>query len=241
VGYSEKMFDRTLIPFVDMSYKTLEILAHAVTTVEPACAIVARSDMDMDEQKILHMWTSKKERVGFGPNHFYGSKEPHNARKGEELTYRSIVATSPFKSSGFANLISATLPELFLRVAPFRGGLEALSGYAKSDQRYMEPTFIAAIILAPVTKIVRVILTIMQENNLFFAPFKNKKLSLKNQVKVKKLLECWYTVRYLKILAKYQPGSFSKLNTHKDEKQKDDKKRKIWRKLTQNGNHITTW
>ena len=113
------------------------------------------------------------------------------------------------------------LPELFLRTVPFQGGLDVLSGFSKSDNRYLDLLFIAVFVIAPVNKIVSILMSIADDQNIWDNRIRDKKLKDKNKIKVKVLLRHWYTMQYLKALKKYQPAESIE---NRETKQKDEQK-----------------
>ena len=147
-------------PYVDIWHTTLEILAKSFMTFQPALGLV--QEKGINKANLIASWKGNKEvQMGFGfAIHPFYPKEQTEAAA--EWAYNKNTPIT-----GFPQLAAAVYPELFLRVAPFKGGLDLLSRFAKSDARYMEPLFIAAFILVPVTNIVKQIMTIIQEKKLY--------------------------------------------------------------------------
>lgn len=77
-----------------------------------------------------------------------------------------------------------------------------LAALSRTDERYMDPMFITGVILAPVTKIVRILVEILTAHDLIKKVVTNNQVRKKNKIRIQRLLEHWYTMRYLKILVK---------------------------------------
>ena len=188
--------DRDKITYVDITHRTIEILAKSFVSYHPALGLVQENNIT--KAGLISMWKRDDLRMGFKfPLHpFYAKEQPE------------VMATYSYnKNNPFKHFPASIYPELFLRVAPFKGGLNLLSRFVKCDARYMEPLFIAAFILAPVTSIVKHIMTIIQEQKMYDETIKCQKTRKRYHVKVEILLKFWYTQRYLKALIKYGPPS----------------------------------
>ena len=187
-------------PYINMTYKTIEILVHAMLNTAPSMEMAQQRSVDKD--RLLEELCNEK-RLGFGSASFCPTKVEY---KKDALTERKFITSNSFRDVWKNTYIVQILPELFVRLAPIRGGLEALAGYAKSDVRYLEPTFIGAIILNPVTQIVNTILEICDNNSVWCNSVENVQEKKKNQKKLRIILQFWYTMRYLETLIYFQPS-----------------------------------
>ena len=74
-----------------------------------------------------------------------------------------------------------------------------LAAYAKLDEKYMDPNFIALIILAPVKEIVEILSKIMERDQIWKIGGDTQSKN-KNKEKIGKALRFWYTMCYMKAL-----------------------------------------
>ena len=190
---------RENIHYLDMCFKTIEILVLAMLNTPPSMEIAQKSSVG--QQKLLLEMCQKGDRLGFGPRCMCQTTLDY---KEDGLTERKFLQSAPFRDAWPNSFIPGVLAELFLRVAPFQGGLETLAGYAKADARYLEPGFIAAVVLNPVTQIMETIMEISDKQNIWCDSVSNKQEKVKNRKKLENLLKFWYTMRYLDTLIYFQ-------------------------------------
>jgi hypothetical protein len=193
----DDMFDRKGIPYVDKVYQAMEILASCAMTIEPMASSVKSAKGIQSQEDIETLWKARN-RIGFGSFSLYG-RDPPNPRKGDPLIRRSMQNVIDWREQ-WRDIASAAIPELFARLAPFQGGLKVLAAFSKADERFLDPLFISAVIVAPVTKIAKVIIDILTNQNLIERNIKNLTVFKRNRVKVQRILEHYYTVRYLTVL-----------------------------------------
>ena len=203
-------FQRTKLHYVHMCHIVVETIVDNLFILLPLATYA--QEMKYKKEKLVSKMEISR-RVGFGTLGFYLREEPKKVKHDLEysvLINRNLMDSSPFKAV-FHHLAAAVIPELFSRVAPYEGGLEQLTEYTKADKRYMHPNFIAGIILAPVTRIVSIIMEIMDQQDLWEKPAKGLdcikciKTINKNKVRIEILLKNFYTLRYLKTLCAHPP------------------------------------
>ena len=208
------LMDKKAIPYVAASHKVAETLCDAVFAFEPA-----RSLAEGVDKVILRKEYTNPSHVGFGQYRVYHKEPPLN---------NASIGSKYYNNSNCFKDIWSLLPltaylELFQWVAPFKGGLHWLKQFAKTDSRYMEPVFIAAIILAPVKKIVSCIMEIMSNNNMFSnSQVACKSTSEKNKKKTEIALLYWYTLRYLQVLSFYGPPKQLPLDPQKEKEKAEE-------------------
>ena len=185
--------ENIMFPFIKVNEDCSELLMECFQKYDPPKDLMQKAKVDHNLMK--KVWKSK---TIFGAFAFFWKPrvETH-----VQLTHGMIFKDNPLQKV-WKHPAIIVYPELFTRVAPIEGGIKMLTAYSKLHEKYMDPNFIAHIILSPVKEIVDILMRIMEEHN-EYQILGDAQCQEKNKHKIIRALTYWYTMRYLKAIADF--------------------------------------